>query len=131
MGKRHDSMVTEFKTLVLGASIKPERYSYRAVVQLNNKNIEVVPMGIVEGQIDSIPIIKPFEPLNKIHTVSLYLAPNRQQAYYDYLIDLKPQRVLFNPGTENAELAQLLNQAGIRWENACTLVLLSTDQYQT
>lgn len=124
-------MVTDFKTLVLGASIKPERYAYRAVVQLRRKNIEVVPMGVVEGQIDSIPIIKPFEPLGKIHTVSLYLAPQRQQAYYDYLIELKPQRVLFNPGTENSEFAKLLTQAGILWENACTLVLLSTNQYQT
>lgn len=124
-------MVGNYKTLVLGASIKPERYAYRAVVQLSKKNIEVVAMGILEGHIGSIKIIKPFEPLTKIHTVSLYLASHRQSEYYNYLIDLKPKRVLFNPGTENPELAQLLSGSGIQWENACTLVLLSTDQYQT
>ncbi len=124
-------MVTDFKTLVLGASLKPQRYAYRAVVHLNRKNIEVVPMGVVNGQIDTVSIVKPFEPLMNIHTVSLYLAPQRQQEYYNYLIDLKPKRVLFNPGTENPELAQLLTVSGIQWENACTLVLLSTDQYQT
>jgi hypothetical protein len=58
------------------------------------------------------------------------LAPSRQKEYYDYIIELKPKRVIFNPGTENIELAQLLAQANIDWENACTLVLLSTNQYQ-
>lgn len=124
-------MVSNYKTLVLGASLKPERYSYRAVVQLIKNNIQVIPMGLVEGQFDSISIVKPFEHLNDIHSVSIYLTPHRQQEYYDYLIELKPQRIIFNPGTENPEFAQLLEASGIYWENACTLVLLSTNQYQT
>ena len=124
-------MVSNYKTLVLGASLKPERYSYRAVVQLIKNNIQVIPMGLVEGQFDSISIVKPFEHLNDIHSVSIYLTPHRQQEYYDYLIELKPQRIIFNPGTENPEFAQLLEASGIYWENGCTLVLLSTNQYQT
>ena len=124
-------MVSNYKTLVLGASLKPERYSYHAVVQLIKNNIQVIPMGLVEGQIDSISIVKPFVHLKNIHSVSIYLTPHRQQEYYNYLIELKPQRVLFNPGTENPEFAQLLEASGIYWENGCTLVLLSTNQYQT
>ena len=124
-------MVSNYKTLVLGASLKPERYAYRAVVQLIKNNIQVVPMGLVEGQIDSISIVKPFEHLTDIHSVSIYLTPHRQKEYYNYLIELKPQRILFNPGTENPELAQLLTASDIHWENGCTLVLLFTNQYQT
>ena len=88
-------------------------------------------MGLVEGQIDSISIVKPFEHLRDIHSVSIYLTPHHQQEYYNYLIELKPQRIIFNPGTENPEFAQLLEASGIYWENGCTLVLLSTNQYQT
>ncbi len=121
----------DYKTLVLGASTNPERYAYKAVVLLTQTKIEAVAMGVTEGTIGSVIILKPFTAVEDIHTLSLYLAPDRQKAYYEYILALKPQRVLFNPGTENNELAQLLTQAEIPWENACTLVLLSTNQYQT
>jgi predicted CoA-binding protein len=121
----------DYKTLVLGASPNPERYAYKAVVLLTQTKIEAVAMGVTEGTIGSVPILKPFTAVEDIHTLSLYLAPDRQKAYYEYILALKPQRVLFNPGTENNELAQLLTQAEIPWEFACTLVLLSTNQYQT
>jgi len=123
--------MVNYKTLVLGASLKPERYAFKAVLNLLRNNIDVIAMGLGEGKIGSVSITKPYVPLNNIHTVSVYLAPNRQQVYYDYIIDLKPNRVLFNPGTENPELTRLLDLDGIQWENACTLVLLSTNQYQT
>lgn len=123
--------MVNYKTLVLGASLKPERYAFKAVLNLLRNNIDVIAMGLGEGKIGSVSITKPYEPLNNIHTVSVYLAPSRQQVYYDYIIDLKPHRVLFNPGTENPELTRLLDLDGIQWENACTLVLLSTNQYQT
>jgi len=123
--------MVNYKTLVLGASLKPERYAFKAVLNLLGNNIDVIAMGLGEGKIGSVSITKPYVPLNNIHTVSVYLAPNRQQVYYDYIIDLKPHRVLFNPGTENPELTRLLDLDGIQWENACTLVLLSTNQYQT
>jgi predicted CoA-binding protein len=131
MGKCHDPMVMDYKTLVLGASTNPERYAYKAVVLLTQTKIEAVAMGVTEGTIGSVPILKPFTAVEDIHTLSLYLAPDRQKAYYEYILALKPQRVLFNPGTENNELAELLTQAEIPWEHACTLVLLSTNQYQT
>ena len=123
--------MVNYKTLVLGASLKPERHAFKAVLNLLRNNIDVIAMGLGEGKIGSVSITKPYVPLNNIHTVSVYLAPNRQQVYYDYIIDLKPHRVLFNPGTENPELTRLLDLDGIQWENACTLVLLSTNQYQT
>ncbi|MBT6160360.1 MAG: CoA-binding protein [Flavobacteriaceae bacterium] len=119
-----------FTTLVLGASLHPDRYSFRAVSLLKSSGFKVVAMGVTEGTIDGIPIQTPFTPLQNIHTVTLYLNAKRQEAYFDFIIQLKPKRVLFNPGTENAAFAQLLDQAHIPWENACTLVLLATDQYQ-
>jgi len=120
-----------YKTLVLGATPNPARYAYNAVHQLLNKKIEVVPMGIKEGVIASIPIISVNELQENIHTVSLYVGAARQEEYYDFIINLAPKRVIFNPGTENPQFAQKLNKAGISWENACTLVLLSTNQYQS
>ncbi len=120
-----------YKTLVLGATPNPARYAYNAVHQLLNKKIEVVPMGIKEGVIASIPIISVNEQQENIHTVSLYVGAARQEEYYDFIINLAPKRVIFNPGTENPQFAQKLNKAGISWENACTLVLLSTNQYQS
>ena len=124
-------MVTTYKTLVLGASPKPTRYAYQAVSLLEKHQIEVVAMGVLPGKIGSIPIIKPFKKLDGIHTVSLYLSPQLQPDYYDYILELRPHRVLFNPGTENPEFTTQLDKAGILWENSCTLVLLSTNQYQT
>ena len=120
-----------YKTLVLGATPNPKRYAYKAVHQLLSKGIEVVPMGIKEGVIASIPIVPVNEQQENIHTVSLYVGAARQADYYDFIINLAPKRVIFNPGTENPHFAQKLNNAGISWENACTLVLLSTNQYQS
>ena len=120
-----------YKTLVLGATPNPARYAYKAVHQLLNKNVEVVPMGIKEGVIASIPIVSVNEQQENIHTVSLYVSAARQEEYYDFIINLAPKRVIFNPGTENPQFAQKLNKAEISWENACTLVLLSTNQYQS
>ena len=119
-----------YKTLVLGATPNPARYAYKAVHQLLNEKIEVVAMGIKKGVIASIPIVSVNEQQENIHTVSLYVGEARQEEYYDFIINLAPKRVIFNPGTENPQFAQKLNKAGISWENACTLVLLSTNQYQ-
>ena len=123
--------MVNYKTLVLGATPNPERYVYKAVHLLKSKNIEVVPMGIKEGEIASLPIVPLFEPQENIHTVSLYLGEARQEPYYDFIVNLKPKRVIFNPGTENITFAQKLEKNGISWENACTLVLHSTNQYKS
>lgn len=124
-------MVTSFTTLVLGASINPERYSYRAVEALQKRGYKVVAMGIKEGTIGTVPIVLPLTKLLSIHTISLYLSPKRHKDYLGLITQLKPQRVIFNPGTENPLFASELTRRNIAWENACTLVLLSTNQYES
>ena len=117
------------KTLVLGASDNPSRYSFRAVHMLKNHGHEVVPVGIRKGQIAGISIHTDRPDETRIDTVTLYVAPHNQPAWYDYILNLKPRRILFNPGTENPELERLAQQQGIQTEEACTLVLLSIGQY--
>ena len=117
------------KTLVLGASPNPSRYSNIAVHRLNKNGVEAVPVGIREGVIDGINIIKGEPSVDDVHTITLYLNPQRQKAYYDYILGLKPQRIIFNPGTENLELIKLAKEQDIEIEIACTLVMLATGVY--
>jgi hypothetical protein len=117
------------KTLVLGASHKPERYSNLAMNLLREKGHPVVPVGRRARQFDSWEIIEGQPYFSDIHTVTLYLSAAKQVDFYQYILDLKPERVVFNPGTENPGLYQLLDEKGITWEEACTLVLLQTGQY--
>lgn len=117
------------KTLVLGASLKPDRYSYLAVQKLVNHQFEAVAFGVKSGTIEGVPVDAELLPYKNVHTVTLYLNPLRQQEYYDYILSLKPERVIFNPGTENPEFYKILNENNIFYEVACTLVLLSTNQY--
>ena len=117
------------KTLVLGASLNPDRYSNMAVKRLLLNNINVMAIGSKTGTIDKVLIEKDFISFNNIHTVTLYLNSVRQRDYYDYIISLNPKRVIFNPGTENEEFYLLLKNESIDYIEACTLVLLSTNQY--
>ena len=117
------------KTLVLGASLKPERYSNIAINRLVNYNHEVKAFGLREGEIAGISIDTELLDYEGIDTVTLYLNPARQAQYYDYIIELNPKRVIFNPGTENPEFYKLLSENNIEYEVACTLVLLGTNQY--
>ena len=117
------------KTLVLGASLNPDRYSNMAVKRLLLNNVNVKAIGSKTGTIDKVLIEKDFISFNNIHTITLYLNSVRQRDYYDYIISLKPQRVIFNPGTENIEFYNLLKNKSIKYLEACTLVLLSTNQY--
>tara|TARA_B100000212_G_scaffold320618_1_gene278592 strand:- start:717 stop:1082 length:366 start_codon:yes stop_codon:yes gene_type:complete len=121
--------MVSLKTLVIGASTNPSRYSYKVVTILKSKNIPVVPMGPNQGKIESIEIVSPLKPQENIHTVSLYIRPILQEEYFDFVLSLEPKRVLFNPGTENHRFNKLLDKKNIFWENACSLVLLSTNQY--
>ena len=116
-------------TLVIGASLKPERYSYIAIKRLRSYNHEVKAFGLKKGKIEDVSIDTELMPYKAIDTVSLYLNPERQKPYYDYIIGLNPKRVLFNPGTENSEFYNILEQNNIEFEEACTLVLLGTGQY--
>lgn len=117
------------KTLVIGASIKPERYSNMAINRLVNHNHTVEAIGLKKGEVAGVEISTEKEPFEGIHTVTLYLSPKRQVEYYDYIVSLNPKRVVFNPGTENPEFYGILRENNIGYEEACTLVLLGTDQY--
>ena len=117
------------KTLVLGASDNPSRYSYLAVNRLRSHGHPVVAIGKKNAMIADVPIEKEKKGWNDVDTVTLYLNPTHQQQYYDYILSLKPKRIIFNPGAENDELADLAIKNGITPIEACTLVLLSTNQY--
>ena len=121
------------KTLVLGASLNPSRYSNMAIKRLVNNKYEVVAIGLREGNVAKIEstneIIKEKKLFEGIHSITLYLNPQRQKDYYNYIVSLNPSRVIFNPGTENPELYQILKENNIESEVACTLVLLGTNQY--
>lgn len=117
------------KTLVLGASTKPERYAYKAIESLVAKGHSVLAIGQNAGEVSGIKIQTKLIPIKNINTVTLYLNPLRQRDYYNYIIESKPKRVVFNPGTENPQFYQLLQSNGIAVEVACTLVLLATNQY--
>ena len=123
--------MVEYKTLIIGAYVNPNRHSYKVVLKLLELDIKVVPMGINQGNIAGLSIVRPFEELKNIHTVSIYITPVVQKKYYRYILNLQPKRVLFNPGTENSIFSQILENHNIYWENSCTLVLLSTNQYQS
>lgn len=117
------------KTLVLGASENPVRYSYLAVKKLLSKGEEVLAIGKTGGVIDSVVINKEPVMTDEVATVTMYLNPMHQKPYYDYILSLKPSRIIFNPGAENDELEAIARKAGIKTMEACTLVMLSTGQY--
>jgi predicted CoA-binding protein len=117
------------KTLVIGASTNKERYSYKAIHSLVDKCHQVVAIGAKKGMAFDIPIETEKLDFQAIDTVTLYLNPKAQEAYYDYVLSLKPRRVIFNPGTENPAFYKLLAAHDIQYEVACTLVLLATHQY--
>lgn len=117
------------KTIVLGASINPERYSNKAVIQLKKNGHEVIAIGNHEGEINGVKIQTGKPLINSVDTLSLYLNPIHQKEWYAYILSIQPRRIIFNPGTENSELARMAAAYGIQTEEACTLVLLTTGQY--
>tara|TARA_B100001250_G_scaffold202800_1_gene173863 strand:+ start:26 stop:388 length:363 start_codon:yes stop_codon:yes gene_type:complete len=117
------------KTLVLGASLKSDRYSNMAIKKLSIKGNEVLAIGLKAGKVGNIQIHEKLSSFKNIHTITLYINNKRQKEYYDYIISLNPKRVIFNPGSENIELYKLLDKESIDYIEACTLVLLSTNQY--
>ncbi len=117
------------KTVVIGASDKPDRYAYKATIALQQHQHEVIPVGIREGEINGIKIIKGKPAIEDVDTVTLYVGPQNQPSWYDYIISLKPKRVVFNPGTENPEFESMLQKQDIEPLEACTLVMLSIGTY--
>jgi uncharacterized protein len=121
--------MTGKKTVVLGASENPSRYSYLAVRRLAAHHHPVVAIGRKKGRIGDINISTEQQPVDDVDTITLYLNPTNQKPYYDFILSLQPRRIIFNPGTENDELYELARQKGIKTQEACTLVMLSTGQY--
>ncbi|GHA59082.1 CoA-binding protein [Pontibacter akesuensis] len=118
------------KTVVLGASDNPTRYAYKAVHRLQANGHEVVPVGIKNAVVGGKKIITDKnQPIEDVDTLTLYVGPQNQPVWYDYILNLKPKRIIFNPGTENRELEQLAEDANIETLHHCTLVMLASDSY--
>ena len=117
------------KTLILGATDNPSRYANLAANRLVSQGHPIVNIGIKSGQAAGVEIEKAGEVYQNIDTITLYIGPQNQPQYYDYILKSKPKRIIFNPGSENPELEELAKQNGIETLEACTLVMLSTGQY--
>lgn len=122
-------MLKNKPTVVIGVSPNADRYSYKATISLQQHQQPVFPIGIRNGQINGLTIITDKPNLENIDTVTLYVGPDNQAAWIDYIFSLKPKRIIFNPGTENPEFEALAESKGIEALEACTLVLLSINQY--
>ena len=118
------------KTLVFGASTKPSRYSYTAIHRLRDAGHPVVGIALREGTVADVELMTGHPQLTDIHTITLYMSPKYIESHIDYLIGLKPKRIIFNPGTENEPFAARAREAGILAIEACTLVMLSLGAYE-
>lgn len=116
-------------TLVLGASEVSSRYSNMAVKLFRLHDYSVIAYGKRQGRIEDVDIHTQWNPSWQVDNVTLYINPQIQKEYYQSILDLKPSKVIFNPGTENPEFDKLLRDAGIQTEQACTLVMLRTGIY--
>lgn len=119
------------KTVIIGASNNPARYAYTAAHMLKDEGHEIVPVGIKKAELAGKQILdlKEKPEIKDVDTVTMYIGPQNQKEWYDYILSLKPKRIIFNPGTENPEFEQLARKNNIETEEACTLVLLRTGQY--
>lgn len=116
-------------TLVFGASLKPNRYSNLAILRLREEGQSTFAFGLKSGLVGDVQIKTNLDELPNIDVVTLYLNPERQSQYYEDIVDLNPRKVIFNPGTENPQFYEILQENDIKVEVACTLVLLATGQY--
>ncbi|PWG78151.1 CoA-binding protein [Pararcticibacter amylolyticus] len=117
------------KTLVIGATPDPSRYAYLAANKLVRYGHEIVNVGIKRGEVAGVPIEKPEAVHDDIDTITMYVGTRNQKPLYDYILDTKPKRIIFNPGTENPELESMARQRGIETVEGCTLVMLSTGEF--
>ena len=117
------------KTLIIGATNNPSRYAFLAANRLTAHGHDIINVGIKNGEVAGVPIEKAGKIYSDIDTITLYVGPQHQAEYFDYILQTKPKRIIFNPGTENSELESLAEENGIETMDACTLVLLSTGQY--
>ena len=117
------------KTLVLGASLKPVRYSNLAIRRLVGQGHPVVAIGRRAGEVEGVGILTGMPDLKDIDTVTVYLNEDNQKPFQEYILQLKPKRIIFNPGAENPQLRKLAAASGIEAVEACTLVMLSVGSF--
>lgn len=117
------------KTLIIGATNNPSRYAYLAANKLVKYGHPIINIGIKQGEVAGVPIVKAETIYPDVDTITLYIGPQNQPLYYDYILKIHPKRLIFNPGTENEELKNIAEENDIQALEACTLVLLSTKQY--
>ena len=122
-------MIENKKTLVIGGSVKPERYSNKAIRKLLKYGYPVVSIGLREGEVEGVKIETGRPDYSDINTVTMYVGKVHQPGYYDYLLGLKPKRIIFNPGTENAEFRKMAKKQGIETVEFCTLIMLSNGSF--
>lgn len=122
-------MLQEKKTLVLGASLKEERYSNMAIRNLRRHHQPVVAVGLREGDVGDVHIVKDVPAGLQVDTVTVYLNVHNQEPWEQRILAMKPKRIIFNPGAENAAFMRRAEKAGIEVLEACTLVMLNTGQY--
>jgi predicted CoA-binding protein len=122
-------MKKQERVVVIGASLNPDRYSYKATIALKNSGHIPVPVGLRDGEISGVQILTGTPYVPNVDTVTLYLGAARQPVMYDYILSLKPKRIIFNPGTENEQLEELAAKQGIESIEACTLVMLSVGSF--
>ena len=122
-------MVENKKTIVLGASPNPERYSYKAIFALKNRGFDVIAIGKRKGIVAETEIEDGSILHHNINTITIYMNATNQKAWYDFIFSINPKRIILNPGAENPELEQLASRKGIEVLEACTLVLLATGNY--
>ena len=122
-------MLQSKKTLIIGATHNQTRYAYIATQMLLDYGHEVALFGIKKGSVLGIPILNDWPSKEEIDTITMYVNPLIQEALYKDILALKPRRIVFNPGTENEKLAHMAHTQNIATQNACTLVLLRTNQY--
>lgn len=117
------------KTLVIGGSTNPHRFSHKAIRKLRNYGYEVVSVGGRNGMVEDVSIASDKPQFTDIHTVTMYIGARHQPPMYDYILGLGPKRIIFNPGTENSELEKLAGEKGIEIVINCTLVMLNEGMY--
>jgi hypothetical protein len=119
------------KTVIIGATTNKDRYAYLAAEMLTEYSHEIVPIGIKKGDVfgNSILDIKTRPKVEDVDTVTLYIGSQHQPEHYQYILSLKPKRIIFNPGTENDEFEKMVEQSGAEAIEACTLVMLRSRQY--
>lgn len=119
------------KTAIIGATTNPARYAFIAAQMLKDHSHEIVPIGIKKGEVlgEEIIDLRQKPHINDIHTITLYIGPQNQPEWYNYLLSLKPKRIIFNPGTENPEFYKKAEDEGIEAVEACTLVMLRVGNF--